>query len=100
MAMYNCILLIPIYATGDPIDLSVITDKETNDIITLLVLTVLNITGSYPKMVTVYILVLLCYTFGVVLLMFFYLKKSLSWRFQDLSKVERYQDSDVALHAI
>jgi hypothetical protein len=102
MAFFNCSILIPIYATGDPKDPSLLRDHDVagDKVITLLVITVLNATGVESKIIAAYVLILGFYTAGTLLLMFFYWKKSLSWQFTDLAKVERYQDSDVALHAV
>jgi len=40
------------------------------------------------------------YTSGMLVLMYNYWKKSLAWRFHNLSQDEKYMDSDVALHCI
>jgi hypothetical protein len=81
MAIFNCVILIPIYSTGDPSDPSLLIDKDISgdQVISLLVITVLNVTGTPVKMITVYILILGFYTAGTLLLMFFYWKQSLSW---------------------
>lgn len=81
MTLFNCAILIPIYATGEPSDPNLLIDKDISgdQVISLLVITVLNVTGTPAKMITVYILILGFYTAGTLLLMFFYWKRSLSW---------------------
>ena len=63
-------------------------------------ITVLNATNVIPKLITVFVLIMGLYTAGTLVLMYFYWKRSLNWRFKDLSQNEKYMDSDVALHAI
>lgn len=64
-------------------------------------ITVMNITGSFPKLITVYVLELAFYTIGAFIFMFFYWKKSLQWRYESHShSSSKFLEHDVALHSI
>lgn len=84
MTLFNCAILIPFYATGDPSSPELIRDPNTKQDITLLLLTVLNASGNMNKLVAVYVLILGLYTGATLFFMFLYWKRSLSWRFKDL----------------
>ena len=100
MTVFNAAVLIPIYATGDPIEHKIIEDPETKQTVTLLVITILNVTGSISKLTASFILILGFYTAATFIFMFFYWKRSLEWRFKDIPQDAKYQDDDIALHTI
>jgi Kef-type K+ transport system membrane component KefB len=55
------------------------TDKN---VIILALLTSINISGSPPKQVAVFVLMMAIYTIGAFSLMYFYWKKSMEWRYR------------------
>ena len=84
MTLFNSVILIPIYGTGYPSKPDLLIDPETKETISLLTITVLNASGNIAKMISVYTMILIFYTFGTLAFMFFYWKRCLSWSFKDL----------------
>lgn len=71
----------PIYGSGDPAADSLVRDPNTNDKITLLIITILNATGIESKVIAAFVMILIFYTVGTFIFIFFYWKRSLTWRF-------------------
>jgi len=46
MSVFNIIVLMPIYATGDPKDPNIVLNSETGQTISLLLITILNASGN------------------------------------------------------
>lgn len=55
-------------------------------------LTSINISGNSAKQISVFVLMMLTYTTGAFMLMFFYWKKSMAWRYRNHSHHEPFYD--------
>lgn len=100
MSLFNCAVLMPLYGTGDPSRQELVQDPETQQVITLLLITALNATGDTAKMVGAFVLVLGLYSAGTLAFMFLYWKRSLAWRFKELPQSASFREGDVALHCV
>jgi hypothetical protein len=82
-ALFGFIILVPIYATGDPDKPSLVYDETAKMKIALLLISIVNCTKNPIKVGFSYALILTFYTSGIFLLIFFFWKRSLSWRFRE-----------------
>jgi hypothetical protein len=85
MSAFNCLTLIPMYASGNPANASLLEDPGTNQGITLLFITVINATNNLPKIIGCFSLIIAFYSSGMLVMMYFYWKRSLAWRFKNIS---------------
>jgi riboflavin transporter FmnP len=85
MTVLNCLVLIPLYATGDPLNEDQISDQTTGQHIALLLITILNALAIEAKVISAFTLIMFLYTAGSLVLMYFYWRKCLQWRFKELS---------------
>ncbi len=100
VSLFNCLVMIPIYATGDPSDPALLRDESSRQVIQLLLITIANATGNSAKVAAAFIMNTALYTTACLIFIYFYWKRSLSWRFHDLPKEAKFREADVALHAI
>ncbi len=98
--LLSAIILIPIYATGDPFPPEIIFDKNYNMNVSLLYITVVNCSGNALKVSASFGIIIAFYTAGTFLLMFKYWKLSLSWRIKDYEPAKMYSDADIAQQSI
>ena len=63
-------------------------------------LTSINITGYFSKQAVIFSLIFLLYTAGAFALMYFYWRKSMSWRHREHKHGEHFQENDLALHSV
>ena len=99
-AVLSAIILVPIYATGDPSDPDIIFDKNSNMIISLLLISVVNCTADPIKFSAAFGIIIAFYTAGTFLFMFKFWKLSLSWRIKDYEPSKLYGDADIAQQSI
>lgn len=94
--MLSAIILVPIYATGDPSDPNIIIDDNTKMTISLLLISVVNCTGNSYKFSAAFGIIIAFYTAGTFLFMFKFWKLSLSWRIKDYEPSKLYGDAEIA----
>lgn len=92
ISVFNALVLIPIYVTGETAHPDLMVDPETGSVITLLTITILNATGNEIKLVAVFGMILAVYSGAVYVMIFLYWKRSLAWRFKDLQPLEVFAD--------
>lgn len=81
MTLFNFLVFLPIYVSGNPGKIEEIEDSNHNTVVIAL-LTSINISGSRDKQFAVFVLMMLLYTAGAFTLIFYYWKKSISWRYR------------------
>ena len=99
ITLVNLLVFIPVYASGSPADIKDVED-ENNNVVALLLVSVMNITGHGDKQVAVYAIMLLFYSASAFLFMFSYWKKSNLWRYKEHAHDGAFLDHDVALHSL
>lgn len=98
--LLSAIILVPIYATGDPSDPAIIYDKGSKMNISLLYISVVNCSGNPLKISAAFGIIISFYTAGTLLFMFKFWKLSLSWRIKDYEPSKMYGDADIAQQSI
>jgi hypothetical protein len=78
VTIFNFIVFLPLYVTGKPKDKKDIEDTN-GDTILIALLTSINIGGN-RKQIAIYTLIMILYTFGALVFMYHYWKKSTHWR--------------------
>lgn len=76
ISVFNMLLFVPIYASGSPSSPKEVQDANGKLSIVSLI-TIMNITGKEGKVLTVYVLMMIFYTFMAFAFMFFYWNKSM-----------------------
>jgi hypothetical protein len=95
ITLINSIIFLPIYVTGSPINITDIIETEKdgkNKTIVIALLTSINITGIPVKQIIVFVTMIIFYTLGAFLLMYFYWRRSMSWRRRKHSHKETFYD--------
>ena len=59
-----------------------------------------NVTNVTSKLISVYVLMTVVYSVLAFTFIFFYWKKSMSWRYKKHSHTSTFSDHDVALHSL
>jgi len=99
LTLLNLLVFIPVYGSGSPNDVKDIED-ENNNIVALLIISVMNITGDRDKQVAIYTIMMLFYSGSVFFFMYKYWKKSNLWRYKEHKHDGPFMDHDVALHTL
>jgi hypothetical protein len=99
ITMFNFLVFLPIYITGDPAKIEDIKDKGGQTVL-LALFTSINISGNSDKQLSVFVLMIILYTIGAFVLIFFYWRKSVNWRYRKHSHQETFYDQDIALHTV
>lgn len=60
----------------------------------------MNITDNDSKLLAIFVIMMLGFTFAAYTFMFFYWKMSADWRYRKHSHKERFLDYDIALHSL
>ena len=91
ITLFNFLTFMPIYVTGDPKTVQDIQDSN-HDTIVIALMTAINITGNSIKQQIIFILMMLVYSVGAFMLMFFYWRKSVHWRYRKHSHQDPFLD--------
>ena len=80
-AIFGFIVLVPIYATGDPEKPSLVYDETAGMKIALLLISIVNCTKIQAKVAVSFGIILIFYTSAIFFFIFLFWKRSLRWRF-------------------
>lgn len=99
-AIFGFIVLVPIYATGDPEKPSLVYDETAGMKIALLLISIVNCTKIQAKVAVSFGIILIFYTSAIFFFIFLFWKRSLRWRFREMKQNHSYSDSEIAQQSI
>jgi hypothetical protein len=98
LSIINAVLFIPLYVTGSNAGPDMY--NKSNEFVQIKTLTLVHIKDDEARVIGVFIVMILAYTFMAFWFMRNYWRKSLAWRHKEHSHKTKFLDYDIAMHSI